>query len=167
MQHTLGTASKATGKSRSTILRAIKDGKISANKDHNGNYAIDPSELHRVFSPVVAEQQQEKIMTLHATALEQQKEQVETPILLEKIKGLETALEREQKYNEDLKEDRDKWREQATQLLLTNQTEKSSQLTTELKQEPQDHKILKQVLYFVLFASSVLIAYGLGKAYSI
>lgn len=51
MKHTLGTASKATGKAKSTILRAIKNGTISATKAHDGSYEIDPAELHRVFRP--------------------------------------------------------------------------------------------------------------------
>jgi uncharacterized protein YPO0396 len=51
MRYTLGTAAKATGKAKSTILRAIKSGKISAQKSHDGSYEIEPSELHRVFDP--------------------------------------------------------------------------------------------------------------------
>lgn len=49
MRYTLGTAAKATGKAKSTILRAIKSGAISATKTHDGSYEIEPSELHRVF----------------------------------------------------------------------------------------------------------------------
>lgn len=51
MRYTLGTAAKATGKAKSTILRAIKSGAITAQKAHDGSYEIDPSELHRVFEP--------------------------------------------------------------------------------------------------------------------
>ena len=51
MRYTLGTAAKATGKAKSTILRAIKSGTISAQKSHDGSYEIEPSELHRVFEP--------------------------------------------------------------------------------------------------------------------
>ena len=51
MRYTLGTAAKATGKAKSTILRAIKSGLISAHKTQNGSYEIEPSELHRVFEP--------------------------------------------------------------------------------------------------------------------
>jgi hypothetical protein len=51
MRYTLGTAAKATGKAKSTILRAIKSGAISATKSHDGSYEIEPSELHRVFAP--------------------------------------------------------------------------------------------------------------------
>lgn len=49
MSYTLGEAAKATGKSKPTIQRAIKSGKISAIKNDNGSYSIDPSELHRVY----------------------------------------------------------------------------------------------------------------------
>lgn len=58
MKYTLGTAAKATGKAKSTILRAIKSGTISAKKVHDGSYEIEPAELHRVFSPSVAQQLQ-------------------------------------------------------------------------------------------------------------
>ena len=51
MRYTLGTAAKATGKAKSTILRAVKSGIISAAKAHDGSYEIEPSELHRVFPP--------------------------------------------------------------------------------------------------------------------
>lgn len=56
MKHTLGTAAKATGKAKSTILRAIKSGTISAQKAPDGSYEIDPAELHRVFDPAPSEQ---------------------------------------------------------------------------------------------------------------
>ena len=49
MPYTLGTAAKATGKDRATISRAIKKGKISARKNEQGQWAIDPAELHRVY----------------------------------------------------------------------------------------------------------------------
>lgn len=52
MGHTLGTAAKATGLSRTAILRAIKSSKISAQKNDLGEWDIDPAELHRVYPPV-------------------------------------------------------------------------------------------------------------------
>jgi hypothetical protein len=36
--HTLGTAANATGLNRSTVLRAIKSGKISAAKNEHGEW---------------------------------------------------------------------------------------------------------------------------------
>lgn len=56
MRYTLGTAAKATGKAKSTILRAIKSGTISASRSHDGSYEIEPSELHRVFPPNTSQQ---------------------------------------------------------------------------------------------------------------
>src|SRR4051794_18135478 len=52
MAYTLGTAAKATGRGKATIYRAIKSGKISATRQEDGSYTIDPAELHRVFEPV-------------------------------------------------------------------------------------------------------------------
>jgi excisionase family DNA binding protein len=46
---TIKQAAEATGRSKPTILRAIKDGKISATKDENGLWRIDPAELERSF----------------------------------------------------------------------------------------------------------------------
>ena len=52
MHYTLGTAAKATGKSKPTIQRAIKTGRLSAVRKEDGSYEIDPAELHRVFEPL-------------------------------------------------------------------------------------------------------------------
>ena len=61
MKYTLGTAAKATGLSKSTILRAIKSNKVSATKNEaSGDWNIDPAELHRVYPPV-AERVAEKV----------------------------------------------------------------------------------------------------------
>jgi hypothetical protein len=49
MGYTLGTAAKATGRSRTSILRAIGKGKVSAEKNVHGQWDIEPSELHRVY----------------------------------------------------------------------------------------------------------------------
>jgi excisionase family DNA binding protein len=51
MAYTLGQAAKATGRSKPTIQRAIKNGTISALRATDGSYEIDPAELHRVFPP--------------------------------------------------------------------------------------------------------------------
>ena len=45
-------AAKAVGKSVPTITRAIKSGKLSANRLDGGGYEIDPSELFRVWKAV-------------------------------------------------------------------------------------------------------------------
>ncbi len=51
MSYTLGEAAIACGKSKSTLSKAIKNGKISAKKNENGAFEIEPSELHRLYPP--------------------------------------------------------------------------------------------------------------------
>jgi hypothetical protein len=48
MQLTLGQAAKAVGMNKATLSRYIKQGKISAEKQEDGSYRIDPSELDRL-----------------------------------------------------------------------------------------------------------------------
>lgn len=49
MALTLNQAAKTCGRSKSTLLEAIRAGRMSAPKDDRGHYAIDPAELHRAF----------------------------------------------------------------------------------------------------------------------
>lgn len=112
MSYTLNEAAKAVGKSKTTIHRAIKSGKISASKLESGAYAIDPSELHRVFQIGTPERTIRNDTEQHETAIGTADIRLEI---------LEKERERERQQLEetiaDLREDRDKWRQQATALL--------------------------------------------------
>ena len=110
--YTLGQAAKATGKQKSTILEAIRNGRISATKNDLGRYQIDPAELHRVYPPIVQTEREET-----------QTNPYKTELLEEKIKFLERELARLERQEADLREDRDHWRKQAT-ALLTDQRAK-------------------------------------------
>jgi hypothetical protein len=116
MIYTLGDAAKATGKSKTTLHRAIKSGKISANKADDGSYSIDPAELHRVFPPATVVT---PVIPLQGNESEQLGNTLET--LRMQLEMLEKERERErallQETIADLREDRDKWRQQATALL--------------------------------------------------
>lgn len=46
---TLRQAAELTGKSKSTLTRAIKAGRLSASRDAEGMYIIDPAELARAY----------------------------------------------------------------------------------------------------------------------
>src|SRR3954447_22359167 len=49
-QFTLAEAAKATGKSKSTVLRSIRAGRLSAVRDElTGGWLIEPAELHRLY----------------------------------------------------------------------------------------------------------------------
>ena len=100
MAFTLGTASQATGCAKSTILRAIKAGRISATRDDLGQWQIDPSELFRVF-PALA--------VPGATPAQPQTERdATTDVLVAELRQVITDLRRGQ---EDLRQERDRWRE--------------------------------------------------------
>jgi hypothetical protein len=113
---TLGTASQATGCAKSTILRAIKAGRISATRDDLGQWQIEPAELFRVF-PALA--------VPGATPEQPRTERdATTDVLVAELRQVIADLRRGQ---EDLRQDRDRWqaaheREQAahaaTQRLL-------------------------------------------------
>src|SRR5271166_3230369 len=47
---TLGQAARITGKGKTTLVRAIQAGRLSATRREDGGYAIDPSELSRVYN---------------------------------------------------------------------------------------------------------------------
>jgi hypothetical protein len=47
--YSLKQAADAVGRGKPAILKAIKNGRISAQKDENGQWQIDPAELHRVY----------------------------------------------------------------------------------------------------------------------
>lgn len=113
MAYTLGEAAKATGKSKATISKAVKTGRLSAVRKETGAFSIEAAELHRVYP------------------LNVQNEQVRTPedpsekpgnssAILEMEARLEAARERltdKEVVIADLREDRDRWRQQATALL--------------------------------------------------
>lgn len=48
---TLAEAANETGLTRSAIFKSIKSGKLSASKDGQGHFQIDPAELFRVYKP--------------------------------------------------------------------------------------------------------------------
>ena len=51
-EYTVPQAAAAVGRNRSSILRAIRNGKISAVRDEaSGDWRIDPAELHRLYPP--------------------------------------------------------------------------------------------------------------------
>jgi hypothetical protein len=47
--YSLAPPAKAAGKSKPTLVYAIKAGRLSAIRHEDGSYAIDPGELARVF----------------------------------------------------------------------------------------------------------------------
>ncbi|MEC7702327.1 MAG: helix-turn-helix domain-containing protein [Pseudomonadota bacterium] len=119
-------AAELTGKSKSTIQRAINNGKISFEKDSSGRRVIDVSELERVYglkkSSMVAEAPVE-VSTDNAIQheLEKAKNMLETERMRMRIKMLEDQVHSLQKQLDDMGSQRDKWQQQSQQLLITSE----------------------------------------------
>ena len=117
MSYTLGEAAIACGKSKSTLSKAIKSGKISAFKNDNGAFEIEPSELFRLYPPTPPPIELNTIETVGV-------EQKETPKNTNNIEMLEAKLQMANERIDELKLDKEKleidkeqWRQQATNLL--------------------------------------------------
>ena len=130
MSYTLRQAAKATGKSKMTIQRAIKSGKISAIRKESDSYNIDPAELHRVFPPVSESDTPSRNELQTDTPSDTRLLRREIEIRDEKISAIEAERDQERRTLkttiEDLREDRDRWRaqtEQATRLLTDQRRE--------------------------------------------
>ena len=111
--YTLGEAAKATGKSKATISKAIKSGRISAKKGETGAFAIDPSELHRVYPPTVEGEREETPRTSEVNT----KDDGLIRELQARLEATQQRLTDKETVISDLREDRDRWRQQATALL--------------------------------------------------
>jgi excisionase family DNA binding protein len=116
MYLTLGQAAKQSGIGKATLSRYIKQGKLSAQKQEDGSYRIDASELDRVQS-------------IMRPPVEQQPEQNATPIetrmLQREIDLLRETLEQKDKIIADVMNERDRWAHMAESL----QEEKQKLLT--------------------------------------
>jgi hypothetical protein len=105
-------AAEQVGLTKQAIIKAIRKGTISAEKDVSGEWRIDPAELFRVYQAavkVIDNQQPSRAVVDPGL-------QREVAFRDEKIALLENQLA-------DIREDRDRWRAQAEQAtrLLTDQ----------------------------------------------
>jgi tRNA G37 N-methylase TrmD len=105
MVYTLGQAAKATGKTKTTIAKAIAKGRISAQKDDIGQYVIDPAELHRVY-PFTVE---------NSDKVDDSRPHGDHGLLLE-IATLKAKLEAMNELNHQIEAERDRLHEQNTRI---------------------------------------------------
>ncbi len=115
-------AAKAAGISRTTLDRHIKEGKISVGKDGTGKTVIDVAELERVYSEVDTDSTSQNVAGEQSeTSNDNKAVHLELEILREYLDRMESDRDRERRQLEnvieDLRKDRDHWRQQATALL--------------------------------------------------
>jgi excisionase family DNA binding protein len=135
---TLGQAAKQVGVSKPTLSKAIASGKLSATRREDGSWAIDPAELHRYleanqhrFHKVPDEPSRLETQTETAEAsLETLPFSVLKPLLDAKSEAdrerilreeLEKRVELMRGMMDEIKAERDQWRETAQRVLLTSQ----------------------------------------------
>lgn len=126
MSYTLGEAAKATGKNKSTINRAIKAGRISAERQDDGSYRIDPAELHRVFPVQPGYAPAPVALHQYATS---QSNPVALAVLEERVRNLEQQLR-------NAEQQRDQWHEQAERLTLLLSAVQPSQPAPDPQPQP-------------------------------
>lgn len=104
MEYSLSKAATVTGKGKSTIHRAIKNGKLSARRHDNGSYSIDAAELYRVFPKESPKE------TVQRDGMEPVREPVsaELEVLRVRTAMLEEQLGREREAVDDLRRRLDK-----------------------------------------------------------
>lgn len=119
MELSLVQASKEAGKSKSTIHRAIKTGRLSAQRHEDGSYSIAASELFRVFPRTSEEPKEMPPQEPSGTP------SVSEEVLRVKVQMLEAQLEREQETVSDLRRRLDKAEDRI--LALSHQTERPDQ----------------------------------------
>lgn len=125
---TLGEASKATGKSKSTLANAIKKGRLSVLNKSSSGYEIDPAELFRVYPKQssshkssnkmddVAQAQNSSIIA--DMALELGKTQAQNDALEKQIQSLNKLVQ-------TLESDKEYLKDQNKTLLLSDQRQKA------------------------------------------
>ncbi len=115
-------ATELTGKSKSTIQRAMKGGKLSYEMD-GSRKLIDVSELERVYGVVPMDNQAANTNSepSYETELQKAKHALEIDRLEMKVKMVEDQLDMANQTIDDLKAQRDSWQKQAQQVLLTSQ----------------------------------------------
>lgn len=138
MPLTLKQAADETGLSKQGLLKAIKNGKISASKSENGQWKIEPVELFRVYpqrKPVTDNRKPELAIVggNNPPVTDNRKPELsaENEILKEKLLLKEREMKLIEKRASELETDRDHWRNQAERLALTYQP-------AEAPQKPQE-----------------------------
>jgi hypothetical protein len=101
----LAEAGKLTGLHKVSILRAIRKGKISADKDEHGEWRLQPAELFRVYPPLPEQR--------NGNGEEQQYAAPLTAALEAEISALKQVNQILREQVDDMRGQRDKWEEAA------------------------------------------------------
>ena len=122
MKLTLSEVARQAGMSKSTLSRLVKKGRITAEKQENGEFRIDPSELDRLAE-------------LRSSVRSVQRVETGTDVVLQReIDLLREMLLDKERTIQDLRTERDDWKKQAQQ---TQQAQMLLLAGGEQKEEPR------------------------------
>jgi hypothetical protein len=109
----LSEAAAATGVNRSTIYRAFKAGRLSANRTDTGQIEVEPAELFRVFPPIALQQGTHDAAPSGATDGDGQDNALHDNALEREVQQLRDALAAMREDRDSTRVDRDAWRDLA------------------------------------------------------
>ena len=109
----LSEAAAATGVNRSTIYRAFKAGRLSANRTDTGQIEVEPAELFRVFPPIAAQQGAQDAAPYRATESGSHDNALQDNALERDVQQLRDALAAMREDRDATRIDRDAWRDLA------------------------------------------------------
>lgn len=146
MHYTLGEAAKRTGLSKPTVQRAIKSGKLSALRNEDGSYSIDPAELERVYGPLPVTGNGDGNETQNVTAVSSNE-----------TGGLEAEVQHLRERLSSLAVERDRERAQLTDQIddlrrrLDTEAEERRKLTATLTDQREHREERREGLFGRLF----------------
>ncbi len=133
----LWDAADQVGTSKSAIWRAIKDGRLSARRDESGNFSVDPNEVIRVLSIQEPARSEEAAnaqsftpakpfaaadyapASENAASARAPEDGARIAALESEVAGLKLLLAEMRVHRDDLRGERDAWRNQAERLMAT------------------------------------------------
>ena len=141
-------AADLTGRSKSTIQRAMNAGKLSFEIDGNGRRLIDVSELDRVFGMLPQQNGASAPQgeTTSQAELQRAADMLEIERLKMRVRALEEQLDITREQLDDMRGQRDLWQKQSQQILITSQysQKQAEELKEELRQREERARMAKQ-----------------------
>lgn len=143
---TIAQAADMTGKSKSTIQRALKSGRLSYTIDDAGEREIDTSELERVYGKEKPKTPKTKVdpQAVIQAELQRAQDMLEMERVKMRCRSLEDQLHMTERQLLDMRDQRDQWQKQAQQLMITNQT--SQKQAEDLKQEIREREARERMM---------------------
>ncbi len=117
-------AARHVGLTKQSVIKAIRSGRLSAHKDANGGWSIEPVELFRVWAAV--NQDRGKVAPQVDAGLPPENNEV--------VAALKGQIDLLRSQLDDVRTDRNHWRQIAERSLLTDQRPPSEQPIEALSQ---------------------------------